>query len=132
MTDASTPPKAKVFISYSRDDIDFADQLVTALEAFNFVPHIDRHSIPGGEDWKAQLRRMIVEADSIVFVLSPRSAGSKLCEWEVEEADHFNKRLIPIVCACSEASVQPRLADLIISTYAEPKASGSGSARGCR
>ena len=60
MTDASTPPKAKVFISYSRDDIDFADQLVTALEAFNFVPLIDRHSIPGGEDWKAQLRRMIV------------------------------------------------------------------------
>jgi hypothetical protein len=132
MTDASTPPKAKVFISYSRDDIDFADQLVTALEAFNFVPLIDRHSIPGGEDWKAQLRRMIVEADSVVFVLSPRSAGSKLCEWEVKEADHFNKRLIPIVCASlGSVSVQPRLADLnYIYFYAEPKVSGSGFGSG--
>jgi hypothetical protein len=73
MTDASINQKAKAFISYSRDDIDFADQLVVALESFGFDPLIDRHSIPGGEDWKAQLRRMIVEADTIVFVLSPHS-----------------------------------------------------------
>jgi TIR domain len=97
MADASAHHKAKVFISYSRDDINFADQLVAALEGTGFDPLIDRHSIPGGEDWKAQLRHMIVEADSIVFVLSPRSAASKLCEWEVEEADQLNKRLIPIV-----------------------------------
>ena len=76
MTDASTIRKAKIFISYSRDDFDFADQLVAALEGTGFDPLIDRHSIPGGEDWKAQLRHMIVEADSVVFVLSPRSAAS--------------------------------------------------------
>jgi hypothetical protein len=49
MTDASTTRKAKVFISYSRDDITFADQLVAALEGTGFDPLIDRHSIPGGE-----------------------------------------------------------------------------------
>lgn len=65
MTDASINQKAKVFISYSRDDIGFADQLVAALESFGFDPLIDRQSIPGGEDWKAQLRYMIVGADSI-------------------------------------------------------------------
>jgi hypothetical protein len=64
MTDASTTRKAKVFISYSRDNIDFADQLEAALECTGFDPLIDRHSIPGGEDWKAQLRHMILEADS--------------------------------------------------------------------
>ena len=102
MTDLSTNRKAKVFVSYSRDDIDFADQLVAALEGTGFDALIDRHSIPGGEDWKSQLRHMIIEADSIVFALSPRSAASKLCEWEVEEADQHNKRLIPIVCASLE------------------------------
>ena len=132
MTDASSTRKAKVFISYSRDDIDFADQLVAALEGTGFDPLIDRHSIPGGEDWKAQLRHMIVEANSVVFVLSPRSAASKLCEWEVEEADKLNKRVIPIVCASLEGvSVPPRLADLnYIYFYAEPKVSGSGFGSG--
>jgi hypothetical protein len=132
MTEASINQKAKVFISYSRDDIAFADQLVAALESFGFDLLIDRQSIPGGEDWKVQLRHMIVEADSIVFVLSPRSAVSKLCEWEVEEADQLNKRLLPIVCApLASVSVPPRLADLnYIYFYAEPKVSGSGFGSG--
>ena len=132
MSDASANNKAKVFISYSRDDIDFADQFVAALEAFGFDPLIDRHSIPGGEDWKAQLRHMIVEADSVVFILSPRSATSKLCEWEVEEANKLNKRLIPIVCApLGSVSVPSRLANLnYILFYAEPKRSGSGFGSG--
>ena len=132
MNNTRTNDKAKIFISYSRDDVDFADQFVTALEAFGFDPLIDRHSIPGGEDWKSQLRHMIVEADSVVFILSPRSATSKLCEWEVEEADQLNKRLIPIVCApLGGVSVPPRLANLnYIFFYAEPKSSGSGFGSG--
>ena len=132
MTDASTTRKAKVFVSYSRDDIAFADQLVAALEGTGFDPLIDRDSIPGGEDWQAQLRHMIVEADSVVFVLSPRSAASKLCEWEVEEANQLNKRLIPIVCASLEGvSVPPRLTNLnYIYFYPEPKVSGSGFGSG--
>jgi hypothetical protein len=132
MIDGSSNRQAKVFVSYSRDDIDFADQLVAALEGTGFDPLIDRHSIPGGEDWKAQLRRMIVDADSVVFVLSPRSAASKLCEWEVEEADQLNKRLIPIVWgSLAGVSVPPRLANLnYIYFYADPKVSGSGFGSG--
>jgi hypothetical protein len=55
-----------------------------------------------------------------------------LCEWEVEEADQLNKRLIPIVCASLEGvSVPTRLADLnYIYFYAEPKLSGSGFGSG--
>ena len=75
---------------------------------------------------------MIVEADSVVFVLSPRSAASKLCEWEVEEADQLHKRVIPILCApLGGVSAPPRLADLnYIYFYAEPKVSGSGFGSG--
>ena len=54
MAEAAQPgDKLNVFISYSRDDLAFADQLFAALQAFGFGPSIDRHSIPGGEEWEA-------------------------------------------------------------------------------
>jgi hypothetical protein len=35
--------KLRVFISYSRDDLAFAGQLVAGLEPFGFDPILDRH-----------------------------------------------------------------------------------------
>jgi hypothetical protein len=45
---AGSPDKGKlrVFISYSRDDLDFADQLNAALEACAFECFIDRTASP--------------------------------------------------------------------------------------
>jgi hypothetical protein len=43
--------KFRVFISYSRDDIDFADQLDATLRLASFDTSIDRHAISGGEEW---------------------------------------------------------------------------------
>jgi hypothetical protein len=43
--------KAKVFISYSRKDIDFADRLDGALRARGFEPLIDRTDIYTFEEW---------------------------------------------------------------------------------
>jgi hypothetical protein len=62
--------RGKLFISYSREDLKFADQLVAALSAYGFKCLIDRHDISGGEDWKVRLRKLISEADTVVFVLS--------------------------------------------------------------
>src|SRR6516165_5760074 len=89
--------KLRVFISYSRDDLEFADQLDAALNAYGFECIIDRHGISGGEDWKRQLGNLISEADTVVFVLSPTSAGSEICDWEVEEATRLGKRILPII-----------------------------------
>ena len=83
--------KLRVFISYSRDDLEFADQLVAALNAYGFECFIDRHGIPGGEEWKPRLGNLISEADTVVFVLSPTSARSKVCAWEVGEAERTRK-----------------------------------------
>src|SRR5262249_29206031 len=45
-----------IFISYSRDDLKFADQLDAALsDVCGFECVIDRHGISGGEDWKRRL-----------------------------------------------------------------------------
>src|SRR5262249_45035692 len=54
---ADSPDKGKlrVFISYSRDDLDFADQLAAALDFSGFECFIDREGISGGEAWKRRL-----------------------------------------------------------------------------
>jgi hypothetical protein len=54
--------KLKVFISYSRDDLKFADQLDAALQTHHYDVAIDRHGISGGEDWKHRLGTLIRDA----------------------------------------------------------------------
>jgi hypothetical protein len=71
--------KLNVFISYSRDDLDFADQLDEALQVTGFATTIDRHGISGGEDWRARLGGLIRDADTVVFILSPASAKWTIC-----------------------------------------------------
>jgi hypothetical protein len=90
--------KLRVFISYSRDDLEFADQLDAALNVCGFECLIERHGISGGEDWKQRLGDLISWADAVVFVVSPSSARSEIMAWEVEEAARFSKRILPVRC----------------------------------
>ena len=124
--------KLRVFISYSREDLNFADQLDAALNLCGFECLIDRHGISGGEDWKRRLGNLISEADTIVFVLSPSSARSEICDWEVEEAARLNKRILPVNCRPLEGvTPPPRLRELnYIFLYEEPKLPGSGFGTG--
>jgi TPR repeat protein len=124
--------KLRVFISYSRDDLDFADQLDAALRLIGFDTSVDRHAVSGGEEWRQRLGSLIREADTVVFVLSPSSAGSAICAWEVEEAVRTGKRIIPAVPrSIAEANPPQQLRDLnYIFFYAEPKSPGSGFGSG--
>ena len=63
--------KAKVFISYSRKDIAFADRLDTALKARGFETLIDRTDILAFEEWWKRVEVLIGRADTVVFALSP-------------------------------------------------------------
>src|SRR5215831_12175200 len=101
-SDSPDRGKLRVFISYSRDDLHFADQLDAALDAYGFECLIDRHGISGGEDWKRRLGNLIRESDTVVFVLSPTSARSEICTWEVEEAAQLGKRILPVICRSLE------------------------------
>src|SRR5271170_5283019 len=124
--------KLGVFVSYSRDDLDFADQLDAALGSSGFSTTLDRHGISGGEDWKRRLGALIRDADTVAFVLSPSSAKSDVCRWEVDEATRLGKRIIPVLCRPLEnVSAPPALADLnYIFFYREPKSPGSGFGTG--
>lgn len=131
---AADTQKLKVFISYSRDDLAFADQLFAGLEATGFAPTLDRVGISAAADWRETLRAMIVKCDTVVFVLSPSSARSPMCAEEVAIADSAAKRIIPVVALpLHEAPVPKRLQDLnYIFFYPEPKAPGSGVGDGLR
>jgi hypothetical protein len=88
--------KLKVFISYSRRDAaEFADELVAGLELAGFAPFLDRHDIAAGEDWEARLGGLIVQSDTVVYVISPEAIRSERCGWEVEKTLAQSKRLLP-------------------------------------
>jgi hypothetical protein len=120
--------KLNVFISYSRDDLAFADQLDAALGLAGFSATIDRQGISAGEDWQTRLGALIRDSDTVIFVLSPSSARSKTCAWEVEEAVRLGKRILPVLCrSLADASPPPQLAKLnYIYFYDEPRFPGSG------
>lgn len=132
MTDAQDNSAAggrlKVFVSYSRADIDFADQLVLALEDKGFDPILDRHDIDAAEKWKDRLGALIFGCDTVVFVLTDTSAASNICQWEVEEAARIGKRMIPVVPRSADGvAPPPALSELnYIHFYTTPAIPGSG------
>ncbi|MEM1151954.1 MAG: toll/interleukin-1 receptor domain-containing protein, partial [Pseudomonadota bacterium] len=75
-TEATAAEKLKVFVSYSRADVAFADQLVAMLADAGFDPIIDRHDIDPAEKWKTRLGDLIFTCDKVVFILTETSAGS--------------------------------------------------------
>jgi TIR domain len=120
--------KLRVFISYSRADLAFADQLDATLKIGGFDTTLDRHGIHGGEAWQAQLEKLIRDADTVVFVLTPTSAVSQMCHWEVAKAGELAKRIVPVLPG--PLGNQPAPAELAalnyIHFYPEPKKPGSG------
>ena len=61
-------------------------------------PLIDRRDIVAFEDWWKRIQRLITEADTVVFVVSPNAvARTSVCDKELAFAQSLNKRLAPIV-----------------------------------
>ena len=97
--------RTRLFISYSRKDIEFVEQLVDALKKHDYFADYDLggdyENIEGGiaptDLWWEKLKDNISKADVVVFVVSPDSSKSKICDDEIAWAQQLSKRLIPIV-----------------------------------
>src|SRR6204780_1692084 len=100
-------PKTRVFISYSRKDMAFADRLEAVLKKRGFEPLIDRTEIYAFEDWWKRIEALIGRADTMVFVLSPDATKSDVALKEVAYAASLNKRFAPIVCRHVEDGAVP-------------------------
>lgn len=91
----------RVFISYSRKDQAVAERLrrrLTVPRELNIEAYLDTHDIAKGEPWRERLEGLIECADVVVFLISPDSVTSELCDWEVNEADLLEKRIAFVVC----------------------------------
>ena len=89
-------PKLKVFVSYSRAQVDFADELALALEDKGYEILIDRHGISKGEPFEKRLEAMILACDMIVSILTDEYATSPACQWEVQVGAQLNKRFLVV------------------------------------
>jgi hypothetical protein len=88
---------ASVFISYSRKDKSFVRRLVEALKKRERETWVDLESIAPTAEWLAEVYVGIEGADTFVFVISPDSVGSKICQQELAHAVEHNKKLVPIL-----------------------------------
>src|SRR5262245_36252060 len=97
---AKAPPAAAnltIFISYSRVDVTFTNELTLGLEDKGYTVLFDQTAIRHGEPWKPRLSKSIAACDTVVCVLSPDSVRSEICQWEVDEAERVAKRIIPVL-----------------------------------
>jgi WD40 repeat protein len=93
-----------IFISYSRKDVNRAQEIVDALAVEELDTWIDWKSIPKGEDWEQEIYRGIEEADAFLFLISPDSIMSEMCNKEVIHAVRNNKRILPVVVRDTDIS----------------------------
>jgi formylglycine-generating enzyme required for sulfatase activity len=103
----SVETKTRVFISYSRKDMTFADRLEAALKARGVEVLIDRQEIYAFEDWWKRIQALIGQSDTVVFVLSPDAVESKVALREIAYAASLDKRFAPIVCRRVENAAVP-------------------------
>ncbi len=88
---------ADVFVSYSRKDIDFVRTLVGALAERGKEVWVDWEGIPPTVEFMEEIHGAVEAADAFLFVLSPDSATSRVCNEELDGAVALNKRILPVV-----------------------------------
>jgi hypothetical protein len=88
---------ADVFVSYARADRGVVERLTRALEARGRTSWVDWEGIPPSAEWMHEISEAIAASDTVIFVLSPDSAGSSVCAEELDSAVAANKRILPVV-----------------------------------
>lgn len=87
----------EIFISYSRRNKAFVEQVVAGLQARGVDPWFDREDIPKGAEWWREIQRGIIGANAFVFMITPDSLRSEVCQWELAYALENSKKIIPVM-----------------------------------
>jgi len=86
----------KVFVSYSRYNIDAVTQLVKDLTDVGFDPWHDQ-TLTGGQKWWDSILASIRDCDIFVFALSKESWDSEACQSELAYVVALGKPLLPVL-----------------------------------
>ena len=87
----------QVFISYSRKDFDFVEQLASDLKEAGLDVWYDLSDLHGGSRWSKEIESAIRASKNVLIVLSPESVSSKWVEEEFLFASKLNKKIIPLL-----------------------------------
>ncbi len=86
----------KIFISYSRKDIEFVRKLIGDLEQAKQEVWWDKGRIRGGKHWQSEISDAIASIEYFIVVLTPSSIESDWVAREYTQADKLDKTIIPI------------------------------------
>ena len=104
----------EIFLSYSRLDRQFADELSRGLTARGLEVWVDREEIEAGDAWRAAISEAIASCDAFLVLLSPNSVTSKNVAKELSIAESRDRHIVPVKCRQCEISpaMEYQLADL--------------------
>lgn len=89
---------SQVFISYSRKNSEFARRLTDKLRMAGKDSWIDWEGIPlSSPNWWEDIKDAIEKSDNILFIMSPDSMASIVCNMELDYALDLQKRVIVVV-----------------------------------
>lgn len=87
-----------VFISYARDDLDFALKLATQLKERDVPLWFDQWNILPGTYWEPALRKAVDECTHLLIVLSPAAIkSSRVVPVELRRALDEGKPIVPVL-----------------------------------
>jgi formylglycine-generating enzyme required for sulfatase activity len=112
----------KLFISYSRDDTDFALDLWRRLREppLAYDAWIDQH-LKGASRWWEEICRAIDGADYFIMILTPRSVGSIYCQAELDYALRLNVPVIPLILKACDVPDPLKPLQWIDLTHSPPR-----------
>jgi len=91
------PEAQSAFVSYSRDDSEFALRLTQDLRAAGAKVWLDQLDIQPGNPWDNAIEAALNDAPQMLLVLSPSSAKSENVRNEISYALEQGKIIIPVL-----------------------------------
>ncbi len=97
----------QVFIGYADSDRDIMERLSRTLRREKITVWQNTRDIKTGADFQAEIKRGIVGADNLVYLISPDSLASQYCQSEIELALSYQKRIICLMVHPLEVKTIP-------------------------
>ncbi|NUO81947.1 SUMF1/EgtB/PvdO family nonheme iron enzyme [candidate division KSB1 bacterium] len=105
-----------LFISYARENAEFALRLAKDLRAAGATIWIDQLDIPFGARWDNVVQRALHDCGSLLIILSPDSVRSENVKDEIALALDKGKPIVPVVHEKCEIPLRLRRMNYVDST----------------
>ncbi len=86
-----------IFMSYSRRELGFVDDLVSKLEGESYNVWLDYRALIPGTPWNVQIDKGLKEADTVLLVVSKAALASEYVALEWRHFLEMKKRLILLI-----------------------------------